>query len=489
MLALGYQDLLCLAGVSMLPALQYDDGSGTATPPAGAAFGLSCRRLDDTTARIFRLLAICPGPDVCTPATAVLADLPVNKARAVLAVLARAHLIEPVLGKAGRWQMHDLVHLYASELSGAHADEDGREQARDRLLGYYMDMTEAADAHLRALPGTDIPGVFAGREDALAWLDAERASLIPAVQMAADTGRDQAALRLPLLLGEYLCWRGRFDDWLATTVISLITARRLGDLLNEAATLSNLGLALDHVRRFDEAIAAHQGAAAIFRKTHARHSEAAVLCNLGNALEEVRRFDEAVIASKSAADIFRETGDRTAEAKALDNLGRALREVCRFEEAITAHLDALAIFSDTNDGRSVGKAMTNISAALLKARLFEEAIVAAQDAVATAEEFDDRRGRCAALDNLGLALNKVGRVQVAIDAHQQAALVACECGDLHSQGMSLNNLGIALQQVRRFEEAITAHQVAAAIFRETGDQHSEGMALENLERTRAAHRA
>ena len=45
--------------------------------------------------------------------------------------------------------MHDLLRLYAGQLSDARADADRREQARDRLLGYYLDTAQAADAHLR----------------------------------------------------------------------------------------------------------------------------------------------------------------------------------------------------------------------------------------------------------------------------------------------------------------------------------------------------
>jgi hypothetical protein len=96
--------------------------------------------------------------------------------------------------------MHDLVRLYAQRFSDAHAEADGREQARGRLLSHYLDMARAADAHLQALPEMDVPDVFTGRNAALAWLDAERASLVAAVQMAADAGREQAALHLPLML-------------------------------------------------------------------------------------------------------------------------------------------------------------------------------------------------------------------------------------------------------------------------------------------------
>ena len=49
-----------------------------------------------------------------------------------------------------------------------------------------------------------VPAEFTGRDDALAWLDAERPSLVAAVTMAADTGRDQIAMRLPLDSGRVL---------------------------------------------------------------------------------------------------------------------------------------------------------------------------------------------------------------------------------------------------------------------------------------------
>jgi hypothetical protein len=65
----------------------------------------------------------------------------------------------------------------------------------------------------------------------------------------------------------YLSWRRRFDDWLTVLTISRETACRLGVPPGEGRALGNLGTALRDVRRFDEAITAHQDAAAIHRET------------------------------------------------------------------------------------------------------------------------------------------------------------------------------------------------------------------------------
>jgi hypothetical protein len=125
--------------------------------------------------------------------------------------------------------MHDLVRLYARRLSIEHADADGREAARARMLAFYLGYAAASEDHLRALPGTTVPGTFTSRDDTLAWLDTELPGLIAAVTMAENTGNDQAVMMLPLFLAEYLHWRRRLDDWLTVTTASLNAARRLGD--------------------------------------------------------------------------------------------------------------------------------------------------------------------------------------------------------------------------------------------------------------------
>ena len=70
------------------------------------------------------------------------------------------------------------------------------------------------------------------------------------------------------------------------------------------------------MRRFEEAITAHQDATAIFRETGDRHGEGNALVGLGIALAEMRRFEEAITAYQDATAIFRETGDRHGEGSA-----------------------------------------------------------------------------------------------------------------------------------------------------------------------------
>ena len=65
-----------------LARLRYDDGSGRAGRRSRRRSSCPTDRLDETSARVFRLLPVNPGPDVSTAAAAVLADLPVGEVRA-----------------------------------------------------------------------------------------------------------------------------------------------------------------------------------------------------------------------------------------------------------------------------------------------------------------------------------------------------------------------------------------------------------------------
>jgi len=406
------------------------DRLGRHDQPVRAAFDLSHQRLTAPQARLFRLLAVNPGPDIGTEACAHLIDADLMQAENLLQDLARAHLID-VGATWGRWRVHDLVRFYAEEHTRAYPGE--RDTAYSALVAYYLTGAEDADSHLN--PTTTPAPRFKDRADALGWLEAERPNLL-----AAATYDPGTSTRLVFSLARFLHLRLYFDDLItfATTAVDLF--REFDDRAGEAGAWNNLGAALQGVRRFEEAITAHRRAAGIFCDLGDRYGEGRARNCLGLALKDARRFDEAITAAGEAASIFRELGDRYGEGRAWNSLGLALKDARRFDEAITATDKAASIF----------------------------------------RELGDRYGEGRALDSLGLVLREVRRFEEAIAAHRRAAGIFRDLGDRHGEGRAWNNLGAVLQGMRRLNEAITARQRAVRIFRETGDRHGEGMALHSL---------
>jgi tetratricopeptide (TPR) repeat protein len=503
-----------------LKRLRYDDGSNGGELSVEVAFELSYRRLQPGPARVFRMLVVNPGPDVSTESAVVLADQGFSKVRRSLSYLAKAHMIEAGPSAAGRWRMHDLVRLYAQRLSDTHADTDRRDQARYRLFSYYINMTQAAVFHLLTFSGVPGPGQFTGRDDASAWLDAERSSLVAAVGMADRLGMHQAAFELSRVLVEYLSWHRYVDEWVGTATAGLNAARSLGDQQSEADALNNLGLALQAIRRFGEAVAFHRDAAAISRRIGNRPLEGIALHNLGMALQDLRLWAEAIDAYRQDLAICQKAGDRPGEGKTLNSLSICMQEAGHLAEGIEVSKNAAAIFQAIGDRQGEGMALVNISAGLRSIGQLDDAITAGKNGSSLLREVGDRYHEALALVTLGGALGDAGQYDEATATCQDAAAIFREIGDLHGEGMALSNLaaslakvqrlddaiatyedsldnfrktsdrhkeggalrnlGITLQQAERLDEAIAAHRDAAVIFREVGDKHSEGIALKDL---------
>jgi tetratricopeptide (TPR) repeat protein len=463
-----------------LEALRYDDGSGTSAPSVAAAFELSYRQLNDITARVFRMLPVNPGPEVSTAAVATLADLPVSKARAEISHLVRAHLVEAAAGAEGRWRMHDLLRLYATQISDQDLDHDGRELARDRLLTYYVDMSHAADGHLRARPGTEVSDIFKGPTDALTWLDVERPNLVAAINVASRTGRHTVALRLPLNLTEYFIWRRRLDDLIAAVTVSIEAARHLGDRGNEAKARDIFGGALRTIGSFEKAMTAHGDAAAIFQEIGDRHGEAVALNSLGDTLWASRENIKAGAAFADAALIFREIGDLEAEGLALGNLCMVIGEDSYYDEAITQEQDMAAIFRKAGERYSEGRAFRRIGELLWMAWRFTEAIVAFRNAADIFEEIGERYDKGVMLYRTGQALERTNRDEEAIIVYRDAAATFEEIDKRYNKGMTLYRTGQALERTNRHVEAITVYRDAAATFEEIDERCNKAIALECL---------
>ncbi|MFF4355178.1 tetratricopeptide repeat protein, partial [Streptomyces sp. NPDC001530] len=426
-----------------------------------AVFDECLTRLTHQQADLYRLLGLHPGPDISTPGVAALTDQPADKVAPLLRQLVQARLLIQNSQSRDRWSMHDLLRVHAQEQARITMDR-GRvprrryEQARTRLTDYYVRHAEAADTHLRP-PGEAVSPLFAGREQALAWFDAERENLLATTHTYART---QTALDLGFALGRYLERRRRLQDLITVRAHALEACQTLGDTLNQAGAWSNLGSALAKLRRHTEAVDAHQTALDLFQQNGDSHRQASAWNNLGSALGALRRYDEAREAHQTALDVFQQTGDTHGQATAWNNLGTALGALRRYDEAREAHQTALDLYQQTGDTHSQASAWNNLGTALRGLRRYDEAHDAHQTALDLYQQTDDAHRQASAWNNLGCALGDLRRHDEAREAHQTALDLFQQTGDTHGQASAWNNLGTALRGLRRYDEAHDAHQTA-----------------------------
>ncbi len=247
-----------------------------------AAFATSYQTLDDQAAALFRLLAWIPGPDFAAGVASYLLESPAERS---LETLAAAHLIQPTSG--GRYTFHDLLRLYGRELGPSPVD-----RFHDWCLGNLCSATEmlyAAEypAHV-AHPGT--PVAFTEPHGALAWLDAERPTLVATISQAPDA----LAWQLAALMRGYFSIHPHVIDWEIIVTRALRAARAVNDVRGEIIGLHSLADLRMRQCRSREALTHAARALAMSRDTGWGVGETTALTQLAFGHAAVGDLDEAV---------------------------------------------------------------------------------------------------------------------------------------------------------------------------------------------------
>ncbi|WP_245923562.1 AfsR/SARP family transcriptional regulator [Paractinoplanes atraurantiacus] len=155
-----------------------------------AVFSWSYRRLVPLAARMFRLVALHPGPDLSVAAAAALAGTEPAVARMLLRRLTDAHLVAE--DRPGRFVLHDLVRAYAKETAGRVDPAQERDAAVTRLLDFYLHSSRNAAQtqypyRRPVMVGPPPPGIsalhFPDAPAAIAWLDDEYENILSLVNL------------------------------------------------------------------------------------------------------------------------------------------------------------------------------------------------------------------------------------------------------------------------------------------------------------------
>ncbi|KAA9156919.1 tetratricopeptide repeat protein [Amycolatopsis acidicola] len=390
-----------------------------------AVFDLSYRALPQRPQRLFRLLAVHPGVEFGADSVTALDPADVTETRQLLEILADEHLV--MEASAGRYRLHDLVRLYATEQT----TPDERLSALERLCGWYLHAADAARSRLAPTSprqitlgplaeGVVVPG-FADYAGALAWYEDERANLRAVIEAAAgEPGLRPVAWRLAATLLTFYYVRSYWTDWIGTHETALRAAKELRDEQGEAAILRGLGVAFSDLRRFDDAIECHRRAQELLAGGDNTGGKAWNLNNLGVVYVDVDRLGDAEACFTEALGLFRATGDVLGEGICLNNLGDTARRAERPGQAI-GHLErALAIQEHADDA---GRRFTLLSLGDIHrdAGDHDQAVQRFGEALDVAKMLDDQRTVARCLTGIGHTFADRGDTEHAT-AHWRRAL-------------------------------------------------------------------
>ncbi|MDX8141647.1 BTAD domain-containing putative transcriptional regulator [Lentzea sp. BCCO 10_0061] len=414
-----------------LEMLDHDTDPAASLP---AVLSWSLHWLTDQQRTVFGLLGIAPGPDTTLPAVAALTDLPPAGARKALSALEEASLLERRPG--GRYTMHDLVRAYAT--TTAHdLPDDVRERALVRVMDFHLHTAFAADRlldpHRELLqPDPPTPGVhphpLPDITAALAWLQAEHATLLATQHAAVALGRHHVAWHLAWVLGSFHHRRGHLRDKLATWRAALDAAEHLPNPATRSRTHRHLGNAYSRLGQHEEAT---------------RH--------LTQALDVAVRHRDPTEQAHTHQQLAITWARRKDDRRALDHARRAL-DLYRTLDRPAREADAL---------NQVGWYAACLGD-------FSMAREHCHEALTLCRHRQDSEGEAGALDSLGFIAHRAGEHRQAADHYHQALTLFRTLGHTYLVATTLDNLGHPHAALGQHDQARAVWQEALELYREQG---------------------
>jgi DNA-binding SARP family transcriptional activator len=396
-------------------------------------FSWSYQTLDPAAARLFRLLALHPGPDISARAAASLGGLPLPEARARLSELARAHLLEEPA--PDRYACHGLLRIYAGEPARA-GDADPRERRAERheavlrVLDHYLHTAYAAALLLD--PGREPfgiplaephPGVEldppTGYDQAYEWLLAEQDGLVAAVGWAVGAGLDTHAWQLAWAVSVFLDRQGRWHDRLAVHTAGRGAALRLRERAGQAHMY--LGLANTYARmgRFEDARAGLERALDLFTEAGDDAGQANVhLLNLALVVRSLADRYQALDHTRAALDLYTAAADLAGRARARHESGRHRALERDYQRAYQYCEQALDLLRDAEDRHGEAEAWHSLGYIHQHCGDHRQAVTCYQRSLILLDRIEDRPRSAEVLVKIG-------------DAHYAG-------GDEHAAGRSWN---------------------------------------------------
>ena len=456
-----------------------------------AAFDRSYQDLSAPEQAMFRCLGLHPGTDVDAWAAAALAGVPVPEARRDLEGLYDHYLLTETA--PGRYRFHDLIREHARALAAASPPAE-RDAATGRLLDYYLAAARAADQQLTShvAPGSGEPAAAAapirqitGREDALAWMNAERLNLHAAAGFAAASGRPGHAAGIPAAMHEFWCSQGHWDQALVLHEAAFQAARDAGNQLAAARALADLG---DMQFLTDDYPAAERSltrALEAYRDLGDRLGQARALTSLG-AVQHAGGDTPAATASLTRAlGLYQSLADRLGEASALTRLG-AIEQAAGDTPAATASLTrALELCAEAGSQLGQASALTELGTVHYAAGDLDAAAGAEQQALELYRRLGDRLGEGHALTSLGTLQYRTGDYQAAEASHTRALQLYRDLDDRSGEAEALNNIAGTVRGTGHPAQARPYYQKALQIATSIAAQLEQARALEGLGRCHA----
>ncbi|MFI0405628.1 AfsR/SARP family transcriptional regulator [Actinomadura sp. 3N508] len=455
-----------------------------------AAFALSYQHLTGDQQRLYRTLGLHPGADFDTYTAAALAGMTFDEADRLLQRLVDVHLLQQ--RTADRYRFHRLLRLHAVHLANVEDHEKDRRAALTRVLDHYRHTAALAvnsavcydQYYWPRIPAATTPAPhFADFDQAVAWLETERANLISAATHAAEHGWPAHIADLANALWCFIEHRCSYDEAIGLYTHALESARGAGDREHESQALHYLGLFHRHRGCNEQALTHYEQALTLAGETGNRLLQGRILGNLGATLWYLGRGDDALDRYGRALTLAREIGDLALQSNALEGVGSVYKQQGRYEQSIAHYRQSLALTRDNGNRRHEPFVLCELAGVHGRMGRYDEALDHLHQALDLARATASRLLEGSALCELGAVYGRTERHDQALDHLHQALDLARATANALLEGSALCELGGVYGRTERHDQALDHLHQALDLARATANRPLETETLNNLGET------
>ncbi len=412
-----------------------------------ASISLSYESLRPEARRLLRVLAILGATDFAYWVGAPLLDVDIAVVVELMEELVAARLIDVRVleDQSVRFQMHELIRVYAVERLITEEPAAERSAALRRVLGCWLYL--ACEAHRREYGGdftvlhgtaehwTPAAGVVAELlHNPLNWFRSERTALLLAIFRAAQAGLDELCWDLAMTSSTHFESGSFLDDWRQSCDCALDLVRRKGNQRGEAALLCSLGGLALAGHNLDDAVHCLKPALDLFESLQDIHGWALAARNLAYVDRQHGRYDQALSRYEEAVLQLRAVGDRIAEAHVLNNMAQIYLDKRQYDHAEDLLNQALDICKSLKARRVAAQVEHRLGELRLSKGDYTGAEAAFASVMRAALAGSDLVGQAYALYGLG-TVKMTRELYPRAEADLRAAIeVSAQCGDRLIQG-------------------------------------------------------
>ncbi|NRQ40563.1 tetratricopeptide repeat protein, partial [Nonomuraea sp. NN258] len=348
-----------------------------------------------------------------TPAaTAALTGWPHHRAETALERLHDARLLEPA--GPDRYQLHDLVGLYARERAHQDLPEDDRAAAVQRALHHHLTTLWMASTMFNTDPVLRCPvelppTVFKDLAEAGRWIQDERDNLLAAARQALAGPDPVTAVGLAIGLHWPFCYQGWHTQLADIYTHAIEVADRSAAWEDKAQLRSFLGWVHRDQGRHDAAIAELKTALTDWDRAGLPQRKAGALNNLGVINTIVGRLDDALAYLESALELNGDAGRPGATETIRNNRVHVYYRQGRFDEAIAEARELAELGPKAGPLADAGIAHGSLGDAYRHAGLLTEAVESYTTAVRLLSESGYRLKEAVSRWWFGTTLHDLGR--------------------------------------------------------------------------------